>query len=204
LAVPPTDEQLMGRLQQGQTDALDALYRRYAAKLYTFSRYTARTLDAQGLEDMVQDVFMRVIRSAHTYDARRASFRTWLFRIARNCCIDVSRRARRVQMVPIVDREEPGDEAGESVPESVLVDERQDTERDVAWQSVVDALRACIEALADESERQALLLYYLGGKVYREIGQMLGKSTSTAKNRIRSAQQQLKHCLEASGIDGVY
>jgi len=202
LTVLPTDEQLMERLQQGQTDALDALYRRYAAKLYTFCRYTARTLDAQGLEDLVQDVFLRVIKSAHTYDARRASFRTWLFRIARNRCIDVSRRAQRLRMLPILDREEQGDEAGESAPESVLLDERQDTERDVAWQSVVDALRACIEALSDESERQALLLYYLGGKVYREIGQVLGKSTSTAKNRIQSAQRQLKRCLEARGMDG--
>ena len=189
-------------LQQGQTDALDALYRRYAAKLYTFCRYTARTLDAQGLEDLVQDVFLRVIKSAHTYDARRASFRTWLFRIARNRCIDVMRRARRVQMLPILDGTEPEAEQEASVPPSMLVDERQDTERDVVWASVLDALRECIEALADESERQAILLYYLGGKVYREIGQVLGKSTSTAKNRIESAQGQLKRCLEGKGIHG--
>jgi RNA polymerase sigma-70 factor (ECF subfamily) len=202
LAVPPTDEQLMERLQQGQTGALDELYRRYAPKLYTFCRYTARTLDAQSVEDLVQDVFMRVIKSAHTYDARRASFRTWLFRIARNRCIDVMRRAQRVRMLPILDRAEQGDEAGESVQESALVDERQDTEGDVAWASVLDALRECIEALADESERQALLLYYLGGKVYREIGQVLGKSTSTAKNRVQSAQRQLKRCLEEKGIHG--
>jgi RNA polymerase sigma-70 factor (ECF subfamily) len=202
LAVPPTDEQLMERLQQGQTDALGELYRRHAARLYTFCRYTTRTLDAQGLEDLVQDVFLRVIKSAHTYDARRASFQTWAFRIARNRCIDVMRRAQRVRMLPILDRAEQGDEAGESVPESALVDERQDIEGDVVWASVLDALRACIEALADESERQALLLYYLGGKVYREIGQILGKSTSTAKNRIQSAQRQLKRCLQANGIDG--
>ena len=99
-------------------------------------------------------------------------------------------------MLPILDRAEEG----ESVPESVLVDERQDTEEDVAWASVLDVLRACIEALADESERQALLLYYLGGKVYREVGQMLGRSTSTAKNRIESARRQLKHCLEEQGV----
>jgi RNA polymerase sigma-70 factor (ECF subfamily) len=192
----------MERLQQGQTDALDELYRRYAAKLHTFCRYTTRTLDAQGVEDLVQDVYMRVIKSAHTYNARRASLRTWLFRIARNRCIDVMRRAQRVRMLPILDRAEQGDETGESIPESALVDERQDTERDVVWASVLDALRVCIEALTDESERQALLLYYLGGKVYREIGQMLGKSTSTAKNRIQSAQRQLKRCLEEKGIHG--
>ena len=190
----------MERLQQGQMDALDELYRRYAARLYTFCRYTTRTLDAQDVEDLVQDVFLRVVKSARTYDARRASFRTWLFRIARNRCIDVMRRARRVQMLPILDGTEPEAEQEASVPPSILADERQDTERDVVWASVVDALRECIEALADESERQAILLYYLGGKVYREIGQVLGKSTSTAKNRIESAQGQLKRCLEGKGI----
>ena len=195
-----SDEYWMACLQRGQTDALDELYRRYAARLYTFCRYTARTLDDQSVEDLVQDVFLRVCRSARTFDARRASFRTWLFRIARNRCIDVMRSAQRVRWLPIRDREQEGDDLGEAVPESVLVDERQDTEGDVAWSGVLDALRECIAALADESERQALLLYYLGGKVYREIGQILNKSTSTAKNRVQSAQEQLKRCLEGKGI----
>ena len=190
----------MERLQQGQTDALDELYRRYAAKLYAFCRYTTRTLDAQDVEDLVQDVFLRVCKSARTYDARRASFRTWLFGIARNRCIDVMRRARRVPMLPILDGTEQEAEQETFVPQSALADERQDTERDVVWASVLDALRECIEALADDAERQAILLYYLGGKVYREIGQVLGKSTSTAKNRIESAQGQLKRCLEGKGI----
>jgi RNA polymerase sigma-70 factor (ECF subfamily) len=190
----------MACLQQGQTDALDELYRRYAARLYTFCRYTTRTLDDQSVEDLVQDVFLRVCRSAHTFDARRASFRTWLFRIARNRCIDVMRRAQRVRLLPIRDLEEEGDDSGKAVPESVLADERQDTEGAVAWSGVLDALRECIEALVDEGERQALLLYYLGGKVYREIGQMLGKSTSTAKNRVQSAREQLRRCLEGKGI----
>jgi RNA polymerase sigma-70 factor (ECF subfamily) len=193
----------MACLQRGETDALDELYRRYAARLYTFCRYTTRTLDAQSVEDLVQDVFLRVCRSARTFDARRASFRTWLFRIARNRCVDVMRRARRARELPIVDRAEQESDVGDFVPESILVDERQDTERDVVWGSVLDALRECIEALGDESERQALLLYYLGGKVYREIGQMLGRSTSTAKNRIQSAQGQLKRCLENKGVHGV-
>jgi RNA polymerase sigma-70 factor (ECF subfamily) len=98
----------MERLRQGQRDALDELYRRYAAKLYTFCRYTTRTLDAQSIEDLVQDVFLRVCKSAHTFNPRRAAFRTWLFRIARNRCIDVKRRGQRVRMLPIVDRAEQG------------------------------------------------------------------------------------------------
>ena len=89
----------MEQLQQGQTDALDELYARYAGKLYAFCSYTMRVQHHEEVEDLVQDVFVRAIRSAHTYNPRWASLRTWLFRIARNLCID---RARRDKVLRIV------------------------------------------------------------------------------------------------------
>jgi RNA polymerase sigma-70 factor (ECF subfamily) len=183
-----TDERLMEQLRRGQTGALDALYGRYASRLYTFCSYTARSLDPQEVEDVVQDVFMRVIQSAHTFRPQRASFRTWLFRIARNRCIDVMRRRQKVKMMPIGTSEERGDGEQELVPEGAIADEREDVEGIVVRASAIEAVRACIHELANEDERQALMLYYLGGKVYREIGQMLGRSTSTARNWIKSAQ----------------
>ncbi len=63
-----TDEQLMERLQQGQTDALDKLYGRYANKLYAFCYNTTRSKNPQDAEDLVQDVFIRVIKAAHTFN----------------------------------------------------------------------------------------------------------------------------------------
>ena len=99
-----TDEQLMGRLQQGQTGALDELYRRYAKKLYAFCYNFVRAHNPQDAEDLVQDVFVRLIKSAHTFKPEKALFRTWLFRIARNRCLDVIRRKKRVQMAPLESR----------------------------------------------------------------------------------------------------
>jgi RNA polymerase sigma factor (sigma-70 family) len=69
---------------------------------------------------------------------------------------------------------------------------------------MMEAVRDCINELKNKDERLAILLYYLGGKVYREIGEILGKSTSTAKNRVQSAQDQIKRCLEAKGVTSIF
>ncbi len=195
-----TDEQLMERLQQGQTDALDELYARYAKKLYAFCHYTTRSKNSQDSEDLVQDVFVRVIKSAHTFNPKRASFRTWMFRIARNRCIDVVRRQEKIKFVPVGSRD---DYEADSVSEEAIADQDVDVEGTVLQAAVMEAVRDCIGALENEDERQAFLLYYLGGKVYREIGQMLGKSINTAKSRVESARDKVRHCLERKGIHSV-
>jgi RNA polymerase sigma-70 factor (ECF subfamily) len=193
----------MDRLQQGQTSALDELYRRYAPRLCVFCRNFLRSPVARDPEDVVQDVFVRVIKSAHTFDPGKASFRTWLFRIARNRCLDVARRGKLLRFLPIGTRAELDNRREELASEQVMVDESADVETKVARASATKAVRDCIAALENKDERQALILYYLSGKVYREIGEILGKSTSMARNRVKAAQEKVKHCLERHGIDSV-
>ena len=69
--------------------------------------------------------------------------------------------------------------------------------------SVMEAVRDCINKLENEDERQAIVLYYLGDKVYKEIGEILGKSTSMARNRVKSAQDKVRRCLERKGIHSI-
>ena len=196
-----TDEQLMEQLQQGNVRALDELYRRHARSLYAFCRNLAPA--SHDAEDLVQDVFLRVIKSAHTFDPQRASFRTWLYRIARNRCIDVGRRASLIRFLPIGRRAEGDERREEIVAEDGLVDERQDVEVLAARANAIEAVRDCIDRLEHRDEKQAFLLYYLSGMVYREIGEVLEKSTSMARNRVKAAQEKVKQCLETKGIDTV-
>ena len=60
-----SDEQLITDLLQGQTTALDELFVRYARKLFVFCDNTLGTGDSQDAEDLVQDVFIQVIKAAH-------------------------------------------------------------------------------------------------------------------------------------------
>jgi RNA polymerase sigma-70 factor (ECF subfamily) len=194
-----TDEQLMEQLQQGNAGALDELYRRHARSLYVLCRNLAPA--SHDPEDLVHDAFLRVIKSAHTFDPQRASFRTWLYRIARNRCIDVARRASLIRFLPIGGRAEGDARREETATEDVLVDERQDVELLVAQADAMDAVRDCIDRLEHRDEKLAILLYHLSGMVYREIGEVLGKSTSMARNRVKAAQRKVKQCLENKGID---
>jgi RNA polymerase sigma-70 factor (ECF subfamily) len=194
----PTDEQLMGQLQEGNAGALDELYCRHARGLHAFCRNLVPA--SHDAEDLVHDVFLRVIKGAHTFDPRRASFRTWLYRIARNRCIDVARRASLIRFLPIAGRGEADERREETAPEDVLVDPRQDLPALVARADTLDAVRDCVDRLEHRDEKQAILLYYLSGMVYREIGEVLGKSTSMARNRVKAAQEKVKQCLEDKGI----
>lgn len=70
----------------------------------------------------------------------------------------------------------------------------------VAKAATADAVRDCIDRLQHREEKQAFLLYHLSGMVYREIGEVLKKSTSMARNRVKAAQEKVKQCLESQGI----
>src|SRR5919107_5592828 len=86
------DEELIRRVAKGDDLALSELYDRYARPVYATG---IRLLgNAHLAEALVQDAFMRVWRAAGSFDPCRASFTTWLYRIARNRAVDLDRRRR--------------------------------------------------------------------------------------------------------------
>jgi RNA polymerase sigma-70 factor, ECF subfamily len=190
-----TDEQLIRQLQQGKTRALEELYRRYAKPLYLFCAASTRASDP---EDIVHDVFARVIEAADRFNPQKASFRTWLFTIARNRCIDLGRRAEKLKTVSL---DQPiGVNERETTLKDTIPDDQENVEQRLARESEVDAVRDCISRIQSDDEQKALLLYYMGEKVFREIGEILDKSTSMAKNYVSAAQEKVKRCLERKGF----
>lgn len=192
-----TDEELIEQLQGGDTFSLDELYRRYSRQLFVFLRFSLRT---EHPEDTVHDVFMRVIEKAHKFNPKKATFKTWLFTIARNRCIDLLRRQQKVKFLSMESSLDSEEKENGLKLEDVLahnnshrIDEFTDTE-------VVQAVNVCLEELQNSDERQALILYYSADKVLREIGEIFGKSISMVKKIITSAQEKIKRCLERKGI----
>jgi RNA polymerase sigma-70 factor (ECF subfamily) len=197
-----TDERLMELLKRGESRALDELYRRHARRLFVFLRSATGLRNRQDCEDAVHDVFLRVIRGAEGFDPARASFRTWVARIARNLSIDVMRRREKAKIIPIDAPADADTYGGELTPAEVLSDQGEDPEASYRRSAAVRAVRDCIGKIENDAERQAIVLYYLYDKVYREVGEVLGESTSMARNRIKAAQTKVKDCLERKGITG--
>src|SRR5436190_15021986 len=95
----------------GAEDGMRTLYRTYGPELYGFAVNSLG--DRQLAEEVVQDVFTRVWRHADSFDPARASFRTWIYGIARNAIIDLKRRRAvrpSVSTEPAVLDEAPGDD----------------------------------------------------------------------------------------------
>ena len=85
------DEDLMVRYQRGEVRAFEILLGRHRKPVYNFIlRYVG---DKETAEDLLQETFMRVIKGAEAYK-RQAKFTTWLYTIARNLCVDQTRRRK--------------------------------------------------------------------------------------------------------------
>src|SRR6185503_16637268 len=104
-----SDEGLMLRYQKGDVRAFELLLSRHRRPVFNFVlRYVGEPAHA---EDLMQEVFLRVIKGADGYQ-RQAKFTTWLYTIARNLCVDASRRGkhRRAQSLDApINREEGAD-----------------------------------------------------------------------------------------------
>jgi RNA polymerase sigma-70 factor (ECF subfamily) len=178
-----TDEVLAVRVAHGDRLAFVQLYDRYARRVYVFA---AHVLGAVRAEDVVQDVFLSLWRSARRYDSRRSSFATWFMAVARHRVLDELRRSsveRRVVAIQPV--EELLSLAPDTSPEVADVVSRH--ERDDA---LLDAL-----AVLPSEQRRAIVLAYFGGLTHVEIAATLGEPLGTVKKRLQLGLSKLRQAL---------
>ena len=91
-----SDNALMSAVTAGAVSKLAILFERHHRALYRY--FISMTRDPQTSEDLVQDVFFRILRYRATYDPQQ-SFPAWMYQIARNAHIDQARK-RRLEIVP--------------------------------------------------------------------------------------------------------
>jgi RNA polymerase sigma-70 factor (ECF subfamily) len=166
---------------QGEA-GMRTLYRTYGPELYGFAVNCLG--DRQQAEEVVQDVFTRVWRHSESFDPSRASFRTWLYGIARNAIIDLKRRgAVRPSLATAPADLDEG--AGEDSIERALL----------GWQ-----VATALERLTPE-HRQVIRLAHFQGMRLREISEQTGLPLGTVKSRISYALRGLRLALEEMGVE---
>jgi RNA polymerase sigma-70 factor (ECF subfamily) len=192
MAQERTDEELLAAYQQGDPGAFETLLRRHRAPLFTF---LLRMLgDREKAEDLAQETFLRIVKGAQAWE-RRARFQTWLYTIARNLCVDQSRRDR-FRRADSLDAEGPDGESPlvQSVPGSGA-----DPERGAASAQIRPYLQKALLSLPAE-QREVFILREQAGVPFREIAEMIGVNENTVKSRMRYALEGLRRSLGAAGV----
>lgn len=184
-----SDADLMARLAAGEQWPMGVLYDRYVRLV--FSLVLKILHDQERAEDIVQEVFVRVWRSAGSFQAGRGDFVNWLLGIAHNRAIDeLRRRGSQRRHATIVDDE---DALGS-------VSDPADGPAEMAWiQEKRQAVQAALQDLPAE-QRYAIELAYFGGLTQREIAAHTGAPLGTVKTRVRLGLQKLRDFLESEGM----
>jgi RNA polymerase sigma factor (sigma-70 family) len=174
------DQRLMQSFAARNPDAADTLYRRFAGRIYGLGLVMLGS-DAAA-QDLVQDTFVKLWRSADRYDRSRGKLETWVLLMARSLAIDaIRRRVLEARTLEHVDRPVEADEEPGPADQVIVLD-------------LTARARRAMSSLPPE-QRAALELAYLGGKTSTEISDLEGIPVGTAKTRIRAALLRLREAM---------
>jgi RNA polymerase sigma-70 factor, ECF subfamily len=179
------DDVLLRRAAKGDEEAFTILYRRHQGVLYRFAfRMTGSTW---GAEEIVQDVFMTLIREPSKYDAERGALAAFLFGIARNKVMKHNERLPRE--ISLLERHEDGSGGGimlqDSFTPAMWAEKRERLEK----------VRAAVLELPVEF-RETVVLCELEELSYDEAAQMLDCPIGTIRSRLHRGRALLLAKLE--------
>ncbi|MHC4931591.1 MAG: RNA polymerase sigma factor [Planctomycetota bacterium] len=178
----------MVAFQEGDDEAFAALYDRHQRMLINF--FYKMCYDRALAEDLTQEAFLRLIRHRGRYRPE-ATFRTYLYTVARNLLIDRHRSRKAAPRTVSADLriQEDGATIGD------LVESRQETiEKRVADREAVELVREALETLP-EAQRDVYVLAEAQGLKYREVAEVLGIPVGTVKSRMNAAVTRLRGML---------
>lgn len=176
-----SDDALMARVAGGDGDAFARLAARHMRRAVALAqRMTGNPSDA---DEVAQEAFLRVWQHAARWEAGRAAFTTWLYRIVVNIAID---RGRRPGWSPLEDAGELADPALDAV---AVIAERQ----------TAALVNRALAALPDR-QRAAVVLFHQEGMSLRQAAEVLGLSETAFASLLARARGALKSAL-AGGRD---
>jgi RNA polymerase sigma-70 factor (ECF subfamily) len=192
---PTSDQSLIARSRDGDTDAFRELFERKHRRIYLIAYQVLG--DAAEAEDVVQEVFLKLWQRCADYDDA-FSLDAWMRRMATNRAIDHWRarkvgRARRVEAPPGTD---PDALLDASQADTAGPRGRGDPEAQLGWQQ----LQAIWDELAGDlppQQRAAFVLRHIEGIRTREVAEALGCSASTVRSHVSEARRILRASLEA-------
>ena len=177
------EEELIRRAQEFDEEALGWLYELFYPKLYNYAYLQLG--DIQQAEDLASEVLLRVLESLKGYRFRGVPLAAWVFRIARNCLIDLHRRRQRRPQVELYE----GIPNGRDSPQAA-------TERAIAQSE----LRLALTKLTEE-QRQVIILKFVEGMDNASVARVLGRSQGAVKSLQHRALVSLRKILSSQEVE---
>lgn len=179
-SIQDADLSLMQRVAANEPEAVDALYDRFASLVYRLA-FQAMPTRADA-EDAVQEIFVRLWRTADRYDPKRAALVTWVMLISRRHLVDRLRRSKARVKAVALDERQSDPVRGASLEPAVGSMEMQER---------FGELMARIATLP-ELQRTVVVRAYLGGQTLRQIGEELNTPIGTIKSALSRALVRLR------------
>lgn len=193
-----SDEQLVASYLKGNEKSLEVLIWRYLKLIYSFAFRFVNS--AQEAEDITQEVFIKMWRNLKKFDPRRSrfatlrgrqnrSFKTWIFAIAKNTCLDAMKKKKTIPFSKFEDEEGKNIFIDNLADGNLLPNELFEK---------VGIMRELNLAMAKLPSKYRLVehLHYIEELTFKEISQILNKPLNTLKSQHRRALIRLKKILQ--------
>ena len=188
---PISDAELIGHYKQtGDLKSLGELYQRYMDLVYGVClKYFKET---ERSKDSVMQIFEELIVKLKKHQVE--NFRSWLYQLAKNYCLMQLRTPKNVRTVEIpeslMQSEENVHLNGMSDGISSALEKEDNFQR----------LEYCLTTLSDD-QRKAVRLFYLEGKCYNEIVELMGQEWKQVRSFIQNGRRNLKICMEKKSYE---
>lgn len=188
MGVADVDGELMARVAKGDRQAFAALFDRHQARV---TRFAVNFVGDRGrAEEAAQEIFLKLYRSANSYRPT-ARFKTFLFRVATNHCLNEVRRGEYRARPPASEE----DDALDAVPDAGAGPEQ------VLFGRELEAVVAGAMAALSERERAAFTMCRFEGMAYREIALALQASEAAVKSLIHRATLSVARRIDEHGAE---
>jgi len=183
LDLVPGDIELVERLQKGDVEAFDLIYKKYSRKLYAFGlKYLRSTAET---EELVQSVFLKIWENYKNLK-KESSFKSYLFTIAYNDICKLFRKRNYLQKFV-------GDTLYENTQSS------SETEDGIDYQFVLERVQQIVEKLP-EKQKNIFLKSRQEGKSTKEIAEEVGLSPGTVDNYISESLKFIRSRLQNENL----
>src|SRR5947209_7678841 len=182
----------MLRYRDGDVRAFELLVTRHRKPLFNFILRFVR--DTAAAEDVTQETFLRLVKGADAYQ-KQAKFTTWLYTIARNLCVDASRRGKHRKAQSLDAPMDASDKDGATLLDVVADGQQAGPDRQAIGNELHGKLHAAINRLSEE-QREVFLMREFLDMPFKDIADVVGCPENTVKSRMRYALEKLREELE--------